>query len=75
MIEKYKLKFEGIDSTSITDIDREEYNDYLYAKKEYAAEKEKAEKMIPFNELSKSGKIVNVYNAVLMAEDLIKQKD
>lgn len=35
--------------------------------------KENNEKMIPFNELSKSGKIINAYNALLMAESTHKK--
>ncbi|MFD2563666.1 S8 family serine peptidase [Aquimarina rubra] len=32
-------------------------------------------KLVPFSDLSKSGKVVNAYNALLMAEQLSKQKD
>ncbi len=32
-------------------------------------------KMVPFSELSKSGKIVNAYNALLMAEEINKGKE
>ena len=33
-----------------------------------------SEKLVPFSELSKSGKIVNAYNALLMAEKMVKDK-
>ena len=36
--------------------------------------KDNPDRMLPFNELSKSGKIVNVYNALLMAEQVVKAK-
>ncbi len=36
--------------------------------------KEDKEKMTPFNELSKSGKIVNAYNALIMADSVSKKK-
>ncbi|MFD0863645.1 S8 family serine peptidase [Sungkyunkwania multivorans] len=38
-----------------------------------APTKEDKERMIPFYQLSKSGKIVNAYNALLMAENLSKK--
>jgi subtilisin family serine protease len=31
-------------------------------------------KLVPFSDLSKSGKMVNLYNAILLAEELCKQK-
>ena len=34
---------------------------------------DKSKKMIPFSELSKSGKVINAYNALLMAEKLSKK--
>ncbi len=34
--------------------------------------KEDKEKTTPFNELSKSGKIINAYNALVMAESITK---
>jgi len=37
--------------------------------------KEAPERQLPFNQLSKSGKIVNAYNAILMAEKMTKEKD
>ena len=37
--------------------------------------KDDPDRMLPFNELSKSGKIVNAYNALLMAEGMVKRKD
>ena len=36
--------------------------------------KDDPDRMLPFNELSKSGKIVNAYNALLMAEQVVKAK-
>jgi subtilisin family serine protease len=36
--------------------------------------KEDPEKTTPFNQLSKSGKVLNAYNALLMAEKLSKEK-
>ncbi|MEP0266827.1 S8 family serine peptidase [Dokdonia sp.] len=36
--------------------------------------KENPEQQLPFNQLSKSGKIVNAYNAMLMAEQFVKEK-
>jgi hypothetical protein len=34
----------------------------------------KKKKLVPFSTLSKSGKIVNAYNALLMAEKISKTK-
>mgnify|MGYP001803461113 CR=1 FL=1 len=39
------------------------------------ATREDKNKMTPFNELSKSGKIVNAYNALIMADSISKQKN
>ncbi|MFD0863714.1 S8 family serine peptidase [Sungkyunkwania multivorans] len=39
-----------------------------------APTEEDPERMLPFNQLSKSGKIVNAYNALLMAEKVSKAK-
>lgn len=36
-------------------------------------QKEGSEKMIPFSELSKSGKVVNAYNAFIMAEKMVRK--
>ena len=36
--------------------------------------KEDKNNKVPFNELSKSGKIINAYNAFIMAERLLKKK-
>ena len=36
--------------------------------------KENPDQQLPFNELSKSGGIVNAYNAMLMAEEYVKSK-
>ncbi|MEP0266829.1 S8 family serine peptidase [Dokdonia sp.] len=36
--------------------------------------KENPDQQLPFNQLSKSGKIVNAYNAMLMAEEFVKAK-
>jgi cell wall-associated protease len=35
---------------------------------------ENPDQLIPFNELSKSGKIVNAYNAFILAEQIVKKK-
>ncbi|MGR7813989.1 hypothetical protein [Lacinutrix undariae] len=35
--------------------------------------KEDKTKTTPFNEISKSGKIVNVYNALIMADEISKE--
>ncbi len=37
-------------------------------------QEDRTKKMVPFSELSKSGKIVNAYNALLMAEEVAKRK-
>ena len=37
--------------------------------------REDKDKMTPFNELSKSGKIVNAYNALIMADSISKKKN
>ena len=36
--------------------------------------REDKDKMTPFNELSKSGKVVNAYNALIMADSISKKK-
>ena len=36
--------------------------------------KEDKDKTIPFNQLSKSGKIINAYNALIMADSISKSK-
>lgn len=33
------------------------------------SDKKESDSLVPFNTLSKSGKIINVYNALLMAEN------
>ncbi|PKV52032.1 subtilase family protein [Aquimarina sp. MAR_2010_214] len=38
-------------------------------------QKDGSKKLVPFSELSKSGKIVNAYNALLMAEQISKSKN
>ncbi len=37
-------------------------------------QKDGTKKMVPFSELSKSGKVVNAYNALLMAKQVAKEK-
>ncbi|WP_164914243.1 hypothetical protein [Aquimarina sediminis] len=36
-------------------------------------QKDGSKKLVPFSELSKSGKVVNAYNALLMAEQMSKK--
>jgi hypothetical protein len=36
--------------------------------------KENPDQQLPFIQISKSGKIVNAYNALLMAEEFVKEK-
>ncbi len=38
-------------------------------------QKDETQKLVPFSELSKSGKIVNAYNALIMADNISKKKN
>jgi hypothetical protein len=50
--------------------DHNEYIDDLCGWNFLGKQKDGSEKMIPFSELSKSGKVVNAYNAFIMAEKI-----